>query len=136
VKKIIIMVCAASLALALTPGTATAASPQAHFYWSTPATCDVLGEIVLESGNIGTWGPGKVQGTSITLIRRWYSFQVTHVDTDEVLFHDRWEKRPDDIDDVCRFAWTQEIGEDDPYFAPGTYLFEGATGVKLTGRHS
>lgn len=133
-KRVLIMVCAAAMALSLTAGAAAAASPQARFYWSTPATCDVLGEIVLEAGNIGTWGPGKVEGTSITLIRRWYSFQVTHVESGEVLFADHWEKRPDDVDDVCRFSWTQQIGEDDPYLPAGTYLFEGATGVKLASR--
>jgi hypothetical protein len=117
-------------------GFAIAALPsQATHYWETEAECDTIGSITLQVVNVG-WGAAKVKDTKLTLLPRLFEFKATHLDAEdgpEVIVDDSVSKRQA-ADDVCRYSWEMKI-KDDPYgFPDGTYLLEGAVGVKVVGR--
>jgi hypothetical protein len=135
-KRTLLVACVTALALSLTAGSATAALPsQAKHYWEIDAECDTIGVITLQVVNIG-WGAAEAKDTNLTLIPRWFEFKATHLDAEdgpEVIVDDVVTKRPA-TNDVCRYSWVTAI-EDDPYgFPDGTYLLEGAVGVKIVGR--
>jgi len=129
-RRLILLVCAAALALSMSAGTALAAPTDATNYWAIDATCDVLGEITIEVVNLGNWGAAKVQGTQTTLIPRWFTFDV--IFQGDIVFSEGHAKTST-VDDVCRYSWTEVIPEDDPPFEAGTYLFEAEVGVKVVG---
>jgi hypothetical protein len=132
-RRMMVLLMAAAMAMSMTLG-AAAAPTQAQNYWAIDATCDELGEVTIEVTNLGNWGVGKIQGTHLTGIPRWFTFDVTYVATGELVFSEIHEKRPSDVDDICRYSWTEEIPEGDPFLEAGTYLLEGAVGVKVVGR--
>jgi hypothetical protein len=121
-KRLTLVVWAAVLALLLSAGTAAAAPTEAKNYWAVDATCDGLGDVVIEVVNLGRWGAGKFQGTQLTGIPRWFGSTVTHEEFG-VVFADVNAKRSVDVDDVCRYS-----------FVDGPYLIEVEVGVKVVGR--
>jgi hypothetical protein len=131
-RKMMVLLMAAAMAMSLSLGAAAKAPTQAQNYWAIDATCDVLGEITVEVTNLGNWGAAKIQGTQLTAIPRWFSFDVTY--QDQVVFSESHEKRPADVNDICAYSWTEEIPEGDPFLEAGTYLFEAEVGVKIVGR--
>jgi hypothetical protein len=132
-RRILTVVCAAMVALGMTAGPAAADRSQARNYEEIPATCEELGEIVIEVVNLGQWGTGKVQGTNQTLIPRTFRFTATNVDTGEVLFDEQIAKRNARIDDTCSASFIEEV-VDDPEVPDGTYLIEFDVGVRVVGR--
>jgi hypothetical protein len=122
--------------LALAAGPAAADRSQARNYEAIPATCDGLGEVVIEVVNLGHWGTGKVQGTNLRLIPRYFIFTVTDI-TDptepEVVDSGEARQRNDAVDDECVISFVEEV-EDDPFIPDGTYLIEVTVGVKVVGR--
>jgi hypothetical protein len=130
-RRMMVMLSAAAMAMSMSIG-AAAAPTQAQNYWSIEATCDKLGAITIEVTSLGNWGAAKVQGTHLTLIPRWFTFDVTYQDT--VVFSESHEKRPAGVDDICAYSWTEEIPEGDPFLEAGTYLLEAKVGVKVVGR--
>jgi hypothetical protein len=137
-KRIILLVCTAALALSVTTGPAAAAPTQAKNYQTYDLACDGLGNITIEVVNRGHWGAAKVQGTQLTLIQSWATLTVTPEGSDTVVYEEAHAKGNDDIDDICRRSWTQEVVEGDPDAPPGfpagTYLLQAETGVKHVGR--
>lgn len=131
-RRMMVLLMAAAMAMSMSLGAAAKSPTQAQNYWAIDATCDDLGEITIEVTNLGNWGAAKIQGTHLTGIARWFSFEVTFPDS--TVFSERHEKRPADVDDICRYSWTEVIPEGDPFLAAGSYLFEGAVGVKIVGR--
>jgi hypothetical protein len=131
--RFLVVVCAAATALALMAGPAAADRTNARHYEAIPVTCDELGEVVIEVVNVGNWGTGKVQGTQLTLIPRFFDFAVFDAD-DEVVFADRVAKRNPMVDDVCHGTFVEEVPEDDPFLDPGVYRFEFSVGVRVVGR--
>jgi hypothetical protein len=131
-RRILMGVCGAAVALALTAGPAAADRSQARNYEEIPVTCEGLGEVVVEVVNLGNWGTGKVQGTQLTLIPRTFTFTATNVATGEVVFDDQVAKRNANVDDVCTASFLEEV-EDDPFLEPGTYLVEFSVGVRVVG---
>lgn len=131
-RRMMVMFSAAAVAMSMSIGVAAAAPTQAQNYWAVDATCDELGEITIEVTNLGNWGAAKIQGTHLTGVARWFTFDVSYEGT--VVFSERHEKRPADVDDICAYSWTEEIPEGDPTLEAGTYLFEGRVGVKIVGR--
>jgi hypothetical protein len=132
-RRILTVVCAAMVALGMTAGPAAADRSQARNYEEIPATCEELGEIVIEVVNLGQWGTGKVQGTNQTLIPRTFRFTATNVDTGEVVFDEQIAKRNARIDDTCSASFIEEV-VDDPEVPDGTYLIEFEVGVRVVGR--
>lgn len=120
-KRLILVVSAAALALAMTAGAATAAPTDATNYWEIDATCDGLGDVALEVVNRGRWGAGKIQGTKLTGIPRWFAATVTIGDT--VVFEEGNAKQPTDADDICRYS-----------FVDGPALIDVEVGMKVVGR--
>jgi len=132
-RRMMVLLSAAAVAMSLSVGVASAAPTQAqNYYWAIDANCDELGNVTLEVTNLGNFGAAKIQGTHLTLIPRWFTFDVTFPDS--TVFSERHEKRPADVDDICRYSWTEEVPEGDPFLDAGTYLFEGEVGVKVVGR--
>lgn len=131
-RRMMVLLSAAAIAMSISVGAASAAPTQAQNYWAIDATCDELGEITIEVTNLGNWGAAKIQGTQLTAIPRWFTFDVTY--QGQVVFSESHEKRPADIDDICRYSWTEEVPEGDPFLDPGTYLLEAEVGVKIVGR--
>jgi hypothetical protein len=121
-RRLMVVVWAAAMALFVSAGVAAAAPTEAKNYWAVDATCDGLGDVVIEVVNLGSWGAGKFQGTQLTGIPRWFGSTVTHEEFG-VVFSDRHAKRPVDVDDVCRY-----------WFVDGPYLIEVEIGVKVVGR--
>ncbi|HSJ28094.1 MAG TPA: hypothetical protein VLB67_07760 [Acidimicrobiia bacterium] len=122
----------AAMAMSMSVGVAAAAPTQAQNYWVIDASCGELGDITIEVTNLGNWGAAKIQGTQLTGIPRWFTFDVSYQGT--VVFSERHEKRPADVDDICAYSWTEEVPEGDPFLEAGTYLLEGKVGVKIVGR--
>lgn len=110
------------LVVLLSAGVAAAAPTEAKNYWAVDATCDGLGDVVIEVVNRGSWGAGKFQGTQLTGVPRWFGSTVTHEEFG-VVFADVNAKRSVDVDDVCRYS-----------FVDGPYLIEVEIGVKVVGR--
>lgn len=131
-KRTMVLLSATALAMSMSLGVASAAPTQAQNYWAIDASCDVLGDVTIEVTNLGNFGAAKIQGTKLTGIPRWFTFDVSY--QGQVVFSERHEKRPADIDDICRYSWTEEVPEGDPFLEAGTYLLEGAVGVKIVGR--
>lgn len=126
--------CVAALALAVAAPGAIAAPTTAHNYQAIPASCQGLGEIVIEVTNLGQWGTGKVQGTQLTLVPRTFTFLGTHVESDTVVFDDVLEKPNAEVDDVCAFSIEEVIPPGDPFLPEGgTLHIEGTVGVKIVG---
>lgn len=132
-KRMLLLVSVVMMVLSVTAGAAVALPTQATNYWSTDATCEELGDIVIEVTNRGQFGAAKLQGTSTTLIPRWFTFSATLEGETDPVFTEGHGKRPTDVDDVCHYSWLETI-EDDPDFADGTYRLEAAVGVNLVGR--
>jgi hypothetical protein len=132
-RRTLIVSFVAAAALSVTAASATAAPTNATNYEAIPATCEALGEIVIEVTNIGHWGTGKVQGTGLTLIPRSFVFTGTNLDTNEVVFEDSFAKRNDAVDDTCTFTFIEEVPEGDEFLEPGTYEIRGTVGVKVVG---
>jgi hypothetical protein len=133
-RRILMVVCAVVMAVALTAGPAAADRTQAKNYEEIPATCEGLGDAVIEVVNLGNWGTGKVQGTNLTLIPRTFDFTVTDLSTDELVFAESVTKRNAKVDDLCTFSFVEEVSEGDPSFPPGTFLIEVQVGVRVVGR--
>jgi hypothetical protein len=133
-KRMLLLVSVVMMVLSVTAGAAVALPTQATNYWTTEATCDELGEIVIEVTNRGSFGAAKVQGTGTTLIPRWFTFSATDTATDEVVFTESHTKKPAEVDDVCSYWWIEVVPEGDPYVPAGTYLLEAEVGVKIAGR--
>lgn len=131
-RRTMVLLSATALAMSMSLGVASAAPTQAQNYWAIDASCDVLGDVTIEVTNLGNFGAAKIQGTHLTLIPRWFTFDVTFPDS--TVFSERHEKRPAAVDDVCAYSWTEEVPEGDPFLDAGTYLFEGEVGVKVVGR--
>jgi hypothetical protein len=135
-KRVLVVVCAAGMALALAAGPAAADRSQARNYEAFPAVCDGLGGVVIEVVNLGQWGTGKVQDTNLTLVPRYFIFTVTDI-TDpsapEIVDSGEARKRNDTVDDECFISFIEEV-EDDPFIPDGTYLIEVLVGVKVVGR--
>lgn len=131
-RRVLTVVCAVTVVLALAAGPAAADRSQAKNYEEIPVTCEGLGEIVIEVASLGQWGTGKVQGTQLTLIPRTFSFTLTDVATGEVVFDEDVVKQNADIDDFCTATFTEEI-VDDPELPPGTYQIELGVGVRVVG---
>lgn len=131
-RRMMVLLMAAAMAMSTSLGAAAKSPTQAQNYWAIDATCDVLGDITIEVTNLGNWGAAKIQGTKLTGIPRWFTFDVSYQGT--VVFSESHEKRPADVDDICRYSWTEEVPEGDPFFEAGTYLLEGTVGVKIVGR--
>jgi hypothetical protein len=131
-RRMMVLLSAAALAMSMSIGTAAAAPAQAQNYWATDATCNELGNITIEVTNLGNWGAAKIQGMQLTLIPRWFTFEVTY--QNQVVFSESHEKRPASVDDVCEYSWTEEVPEGDPFLEAGTYLLKGTVGVKVVGR--
>lgn len=131
-RRMAILLSATAIALSISVGAAVAAPTQARNYWAIDATCDELGEVTIEVTNLGNWGAAKIQGTQITLIPRWFTFDVTY--QDQVVFSESHEKRPTGVDDICEYSWTEEVPEGDPFLEQGTYLLEAKVAVKVVGR--
>ena len=132
-RRIFIVSIVAAAALSVTAAGATAAPTNATNYEAIPATCEGLGAIVIEVTNIGQWGTGKVQGTTLTLVPRSFTFTGTNLATNEVVFEDHFEKRNDAVDDTCTFTFIEEIPEGDEFLPPGTYEITGTVGVRVVG---
>jgi hypothetical protein len=133
-KKILLLACTAALMASVAAAPAAAAPTRATNYQTVEMTCDDLGDITVEVVNRGHWGAAKVQGTKTTLIQAWANETV--IFDGEVVHQDGHAKGNDHIDDICRFSWSAELGEDalPPGFPEGTYHFEVETGVKVRGR--
>ena len=131
-RKIVMGVSGAAVALALTASPAAAAPSQARNYEEIPVTCEGLGEVVIEIVNLGNWGAAKVQGTQLTVIPRSFGFVATNVDTGEVVIDEQTAKPNARVDDVCTASFI-EVVEDDPEIEPGTYLIELTVGVRVVG---
>jgi hypothetical protein len=132
-RRVLIVVCAAGMALALTAGPAAADRSQARNYDAIEATCDGLGEVVIEVVSLGHWGTGKVQDTNLTLVPRYFAFTVTDLSTGQIVEEDEARKRNDSVDDECLISFVEEV-EDDPFIPDGTYLIEVRVGVRVVGR--
>jgi hypothetical protein len=100
-RRTLIVSFVAAAALSVTAASATAVPTKATNYDAIPATCEGLGEIVIEVTNIGHWGTGKVQGTTLTLIPRSFTFTGTNLATNEVVFEESFEQRNHAVDDTC-----------------------------------
>jgi hypothetical protein len=133
-KRILVLACTAALTASVAAGPAAAAPTRASNHQTVEMTCDGLGDITIEVVNRGHWGAAKIEATNTTLIQAWVDESVTY--DDEVIHQDRHTKGNDDIDDICRFSWSEELGEEElpPGFPAGSYLFEIETGVKVRGR--
>ncbi len=133
-KRLLLLTCTAALMASVAAGPAVAAPTRATNYETVAMTCDVLGGITIEVVSRGHWGAAKIQGTNTTLIQAWVEETVT--DPNDGVHQDSHAKGNDAIDDVCRFSWSEELGEDDlpPGFEPGIYDFDIETGVKVRGR--
>lgn len=131
-RRTMVLLSATALAMSMSLGVAYAAPTQAQNYWAIDASCDVLGDVTIEVTNLGNLGAAKIQGTKLTGIPRWFTFDVSY--RGQVVFSERHEKRPADVDDICRYSWTEEVPEGDPFLEAGTYLLEGTVGVKVVGR--
>lgn len=133
-RRMMVLASAAAIAMSMSVGAAAAPS-QAQNYWAIDATCDELGDITIEVTNLGNWGAAKIQkiqGTQLTGIPRWFTFDVTY--QDNLVFSESHDKRPADVDDICAYSWTEEVPEGDPLLEAGIYLLEGKVGVKVVGR--
>lgn len=130
-----ILIVATLLAVALPMGPPAAAAPTgAHNYEAIPASCDGLGEVVIEVTSLGQWGTGKVQGTSLTLVPRSFAFVGTLLETGEVVFEEAFAKTNSATDDVCVFSFVEEIPPGDPFLpSGGTVIIEGTVGVRIVG---
>ncbi len=131
-RRMTVLLMAAAMAMSMGVGVAAAAPTQAQNYWTIDATCDVLGAVTIEVTNMGNFGAAKIQGTKLTGIPRWFTFDVSY--QGQVVFSESHEKRPADVDDTCRYSWTEEVPAGDPFLEAGTYLLEGTVGVKVVGR--
>jgi hypothetical protein len=136
-KKMLLLVSVVMMVLSVTAGAAVALPTQATNYWTTEATCDGLGDIVIEVVNLGSWGAAQFQvdgGETMTAIPRWFTFSATDMSTNQVVFTESHTKKPAQIDDVCRYSWIEVVPEGDPYVPAGTYLLEAEVGIKIAGR--
>lgn len=137
-KRMLLLVCVAGLALSVTAGAASATPSNAANYETYDVTCDGLGDITIETTSRGHWAAAKVLGTNLTLVQSWAILTVTPIGSDTAVFEESHSKGNAEIDDTCRRSWAEEVVEGDPEAPPGfpagTYLLELETGVKVRGR--